>query len=139
MADRVRSIIVDDEPDGGIITKYLGECVFLVTGDAGEGRLHIRAEQALRREGPIPKSISWAQIREVFDSMPIRIALLDLKHRHFYVNSEWSKFFGIPADATLGPTIAEVLGEKTFANVRLRMSVSSPSGAGSAAGARLMP
>ena len=67
---------------------------------------------------PMKESISWAQVREVFDSMPIRIALLDLNHRHRYVNSEWSKFFGIPADATLGRTIAEVLGEETFANVR---------------------
>ena len=64
------------------------------------------------------KSISWVQVRKVFDSMPIRIALLDLNHRHRYVNSEWSKFFGIPADATLGRTIGEVLGEETFANVR---------------------
>jgi len=67
---------------------------------------------------PMQKSISWAQVRKVFDSMPIRIALLDLNHRHRYVNSEWSKFFGIPADATLGRTIGEVLGEETFANVR---------------------
>jgi PAS domain S-box-containing protein len=118
MADPVRSIIVDDEPDRGIITKYLGECGFFVTDAAGEGQLHIRAEQALTRDGPIPKSISWAQIREVFDSMPIRIALLDLNHRHSYVNSAWSKFFGISADAALGRTIAEVLGEETFASVR---------------------
>ena len=67
---------------------------------------------------PMQKSISWAQVRKVFDSMPIRIALLDLNHRHRYVNSEWSKFFDIPADATLGRTIGEVLGEETFANVR---------------------
>jgi PAS domain S-box-containing protein len=67
---------------------------------------------------PMQKSISWAQVRKVFDSMPIRIALLDLDHRHRYVNSEWSKFFGIPAYATLGRTIGEVLGEETFANVR---------------------
>jgi two-component system NtrC family sensor kinase len=118
MADPVRSIIVDDEPDCGILTKYLDECGFLVTGAAGEGLLHIRAEQALARDRPIPKSISWTQLREVFDSMPIRIALLDLNHRHSYVNSEWTNFFGIAADATLGRTIAEVLGEATFASVR---------------------
>jgi two-component system NtrC family sensor kinase len=118
MADRVHSIIVDDEPDRGIITKYLGECGFSVVGAASEGPLHIRAEQALRRDLPIPRSISWGQIRQVFDSMPIRIALLDLNHRHCYVNTEWSRFFGIPADAALGRTIAEVLGEETFASVR---------------------
>jgi hypothetical protein len=78
MADPVRSIIVDDEPDRGILTKYLGECGFFVTGAAGDGQLHIRAERALARDGPIPKSISWTQIRKVFDSLPIRIALLDL-------------------------------------------------------------
>jgi two-component system NtrC family sensor kinase len=64
--------------------------------------------------------VSWAQIRTVFDSMPIRIALLDLNHRHCYVNWEWSNFFGIPAEAALGRTIAEVLGEETFESVRLQ-------------------
>src|SRR5262249_37341938 len=68
---------------------------------------------------PMSGIVGWAQIRDVFESMPIRIALLDLKHRHCYVNSEWSNFFGIPADAALGRTIAEVLGEETFEKVRL--------------------
>jgi two-component system NtrC family sensor kinase len=117
MADRVRSIVVDDAPDRETITKYLSECGFFVTA-GGEGQLHIRAEQALTRDSPTPVSITWAQVRKVFDSMPIRIALLDLKHRHRYVNSEWSRFFGIPANTTLGRTIADVLGEETFANVR---------------------
>ena len=118
MTDRVRLIVVDDEPDRGIIAKYLGECGFIVATARSGRELHIRTEQVLTRDSPTPISISWAQVRKVFDSMPIRIALLDLNHRHRYVNSEWSRFFGIPADATLGRTIAEVLGEETFSNVR---------------------
>src|SRR5215469_6987732 len=117
MADRVRSIVVDDEPDRETITKYLGKCGFFVTAGS-DGQLHIRAEQALTRDSPTPVSVTWAQVRKVFDTMPIRIALLDLNHRHRYVNSEWSRYFGIPADATIGRTIADVLGEETFANVR---------------------
>jgi two-component system NtrC family sensor kinase len=118
MTDRVRLIVVDDEPDRGIIAKYLGECGFIVATARSGRELHIRTEQVLTRDSPTPISISWAQVRKVFDSMPIRIALLDLNHCHRYVNSEWSRFFGIPADATLGRTIAEVLGEETFSNVR---------------------
>jgi two-component system NtrC family sensor kinase len=118
MADRVRLIVVDDEPDRKIIANYLGECGFLVGSSGSEGELHIRAEQALAGDRAALSSISWARVRKIFDSIPIRIALLDLDHRHRFVNSEWSKFFGIPADAAIGRTIAEVLGEETFASVR---------------------
>jgi PAS domain S-box-containing protein len=72
------------------------------------------------RNQPMSGVVSWAQIRKVFDSLPIRIALLDLNYRHCYVNPEWSNFFGIAADATLGRTIADVLGEETFESVRLQ-------------------
>ena len=87
--------------------------------DNQAGQPHVRPERtAMPPDQPMSGIVSWAQIRKVFDSLPIRIALLDLNYRHCYVNSEWSNFFGIAADATLGHTIAEVLGEETFESVR---------------------
>ena len=66
---------------------------------------------------PMQENISWAQIRRVFDSMPIRISLTDRDRRYRYVNPEWSKFTGKPEDAILGRKVAEVVGEKTFATL----------------------
>ena len=67
---------------------------------------------------PKQESISWAQVRKVFDSMPIRVALFDRDHRYRYVNPEWSKFTGEPEDTILGRTFAEVLGEEGAAFAR---------------------
>ena len=92
----------------------------LGTRDTAPRQAHVRSKRtAMPPDKPMSGIVGWARIRKVFDSMPIRIALLDLNHRHCYVNSEWSNFFGIPADAALGRTIAEVLGEETFERVRL--------------------
>jgi two-component system NtrC family sensor kinase len=89
--------------------------------DSQPRQAHVRRKRtAMHPIQPMSGIVSWAQIRKVFDSLPIRVALLDVNHRHCYVNSEWSSFFGIAGDATLGRTIAEVLGEKTFESVRLQ-------------------
>ena len=61
------------------------------------------------------EAISWEQIRRLFDSMPVRIALLNRDHRYRYVNPEWSKAIGKAEDAVLGRTVAEVLGEGNVA------------------------
>ncbi len=63
----------------------------------------------------MPEAISWTQIRKLFDSMPVRIALLDREHRYRYVNPEWSKEIGKAEDAVLGRTVSEVLGEGNVA------------------------
>ena len=57
------------------------------------------------------ESIRWAQLRQVFDSMPISIALRDRDHRFLYANLEYTKIHDQPENAMLGRTIAEVLGE----------------------------
>jgi two-component system NtrC family sensor kinase len=66
---------------------------------------------------PMQESISWAQVRKVFDSTPVNIALVGRDRRYRYVNSELAKFIGKPEDAILGRTVAEVLGLETFAAV----------------------
>jgi PAS domain S-box-containing protein len=59
--------------------------------------------------------IRWAQVRAVFDSTPMRIALLDRDRRYLYVNPEYVSFVGKPIDGILGRTVPEVLEEEAFA------------------------
>jgi two-component system, NtrC family, sensor kinase len=66
----------------------------------------------------LPQSIDWAQLRQIFDSIPVRVALLDREHRVLYVNTEWCKSYGMAEDTVLGRTIAEVHNEEMFADVR---------------------
>jgi PAS domain S-box-containing protein len=63
------------------------------------------------------QSIDWARVRQVFDSLPVRVAALDRRHRYLYVNTEWSRTLGKPEDAVLGRTIAEVFNEAHFADL----------------------
>ena len=65
----------------------------------------------------LPNSISWIEIRRVFDSMPIRIALLDRNHHFRYVNPEYCNYARIPEGTILGRSIAETWGEKHFMDV----------------------
>jgi two-component system NtrC family sensor kinase len=67
---------------------------------------------------PKQKSIGWAQIRNVFDNMPIRIALVDRNHRYRFANQENGKLIGKPADTMRGRTVAQVFGKEMFARIR---------------------
>ncbi len=66
----------------------------------------------------ILEGIRWAQVRQVFDSVPVRVALLDRGHRVLYVNKVWCKSFGMSEDAVLGRTIAEVQDKEMFEALR---------------------
>ena len=54
---------------------------------------------------------SWAQVRQLLDSVPIRVALRDRDHRYLYTNLAYAKIHHLPENAMLGRTFAEVLGE----------------------------
>ena len=114
MAERVRLVITDDEPDlRGMIAEHLEERGFIVSNASDPRELHVHAKRDLTT--PSQGLPAWAQIRRLFDSMPIRIALLDRDHRYRYVNPEWSKVIGKAEEAVLGRTVGEVLGEGNVA------------------------
>jgi PAS domain S-box-containing protein len=82
-------------------------------------RDQIRPEQAIMPAGRLLlQSLDWAQFRQVLDSLPVRVALHDRKHRFLYANTEWSRFHGRPEEAVLGATTAELFGEEIFADER---------------------
>ena len=60
--------------------------------------------------------IGWTQLRQVLDSLPVRVAILDREHRVLYVNPEWRAPFDKPEAALLGATVAELHNEKMFAD-----------------------
>ena len=68
--------------------------------------------------GPTATGMDAAQVRCVLDSIPARIALLDRRRRHRYVNQEYAAFVGKPAPEILGRTVAQVIGAAAYARVR---------------------
>jgi len=69
------------------------------------------------------EGIGWAQVRAVFDSTPMRIALLDRDRRYLYANPEYVSFAGKLIEAILGRTVPEVLEEETFAPFYLQLHI----------------
>ena len=51
-----------------------------------------------------------AEVRMLLENVPARVALLDRDRRHWYVNQEYARFVGRPAEEILGRTVAEVAG-----------------------------
>ena len=73
--------------------------------------------RARARRGVV--ALEAAQMRAVLDSIPARIALLDRGRRHRYVNQEYAAFLGKPAEAILGRTVAQMIGAKAYAQLRV--------------------
>jgi PAS domain S-box-containing protein len=63
-------------------------------------------------------SLDIAQLRAVLDAIPARVALLDRQRRHRYVNREYARSAGRPAEEILGRTVAEVLEAEAYAPLR---------------------
>ena len=63
-------------------------------------------------DSPLQEGIRWAELCRIFDSVPVRIALIDHEHRYRYLNPLWTKFSGWSAEAALGRTIADVFGHR---------------------------
>ncbi len=55
--------------------------------------------------------------RSVLRRTPARIAFIDRDRIHRYVNPEYASFIGLPIDAILGRSVAEVLGEAAAAQL----------------------
>ncbi|WP_297856167.1 PAS-domain containing protein [Elioraea sp.] len=58
-----------------------------------------------------------ALVASVLDRTFARIAFLDCARIHRYVNPEYASFVGVPAEAIVGRSVAEVLGEEAAARL----------------------
>ena|SRR5437764_11508748 len=54
----------------------------------------------------------------LLDAIPARIALLSRDRRHLYANREYAGNLGVPAEAIVGKTIAELLGEAYYEKLK---------------------
>ncbi|HEY8564487.1 MAG TPA: PAS domain-containing protein [Beijerinckiaceae bacterium] len=61
---------------------------------------------------------SQANLQLILDNLPGRVAWLAADRRHVYVNKQYEDFVGRPRDAIVGRTVADVLGETAYANLR---------------------
>jgi PAS domain S-box-containing protein len=57
-------------------------------------------------------------VRAILDSIPARVAVLDRELRYIYGNRSLLQFLDVTAAGLIGSTIDEVLGEKSFEEVR---------------------
>ena len=62
--------------------------------------------------------VSVRQLGAILDVIPARVALLDRDRRHRYVNHEYARFTGLPREALLGRTVAEVIGAAAYEAVQ---------------------
>ncbi|MBW8268252.1 PAS domain-containing protein [Caldovatus aquaticus] len=54
-----------------------------------------------------------ATLAAVLDAAPVRIAVMDRRRRHIYVNAEMCAFLGLRREEILGTTVADMLGRAT--------------------------
>ncbi len=57
-------------------------------------------------------------LRQVLDTMPVMVALLDRDRRHIYANRAYLSYMGRPLDGVVGATVGEVLGEDILRGAR---------------------
>ncbi|AWN52157.1 PAS domain S-box protein [Methylobacterium sp. 17Sr1-1] len=67
-------------------------------------------EEALRRREE--------ELRVITDNVPAMIGFYDREFRYRVVNEEFARFFKKPKEEILGRTVAEVAGERIFANLK---------------------
>jgi PAS domain S-box-containing protein len=116
MADLVRLVTSDDAPDLREKTaEHLRACGFIVSAATDARNYSSMPSLATPLPGNLLlDNISWAQVRNVFDNMPIRIMLIDRDYRIQYANPELSRFTGKPVSDILGNTVADIFGENNF-------------------------
>ena len=74
------------------------------------------AKKAAPRPATSRLTAPWldpATLAAVLDAAPVRIAVMDRRRRHIYVNAEMCAFLGLPREKIIGTTVADMLGRAT--------------------------
>jgi PAS domain S-box-containing protein len=74
-----------------------------------------------RKVAELKLSESQAQLKVITDSVPALISYVDRNLSYRFVNSAYTEWFGLGADAIIGRTMQEVLGKQAWAVVGPRM------------------
>jgi two-component system NtrC family sensor kinase len=59
-----------------------------------------------------------AKLLTFLDAIPARVAFINQERRHLYANREYAETIGIPAEAFIGQTVAEIFGEESYVKLK---------------------
>jgi PAS domain S-box-containing protein len=71
-----------------------------------------KAEAAARHRGVL-RALDPATFAAVLDAAPARVAMMDRRRRHIYVNAEMCAFLGLPREKIIGTSVASIVGRAT--------------------------
>ena len=73
------------------------------------------------RTGDGASTAAFEALAAVVDRLPLLVSYVDSDQRHRYVNDRYLEWFGVQRPWVVGRTVKEVLGEETYAAVRLHV------------------
>ena len=80
--------------------------------------MSVNDELSLCRQAIDTLSAQCARLSLIVDNAPVLLAYLDTEHRYRFVNAAYSVRFGGRIEAVLGRTVAEILGEDVWTQIR---------------------
>jgi PAS domain S-box-containing protein len=83
---------------GGLLASVLGLIAFLMT----------RRDLRLREQTRLELQENRARLQSILDNMPANIFLKDLEGRYLFVNRQFLKINGLPAEKVIGKTIYDI-------------------------------
>jgi PAS domain S-box-containing protein len=81
-------------------------------------RGELSEELSRRLEAASALSAECARLNLIIENAPVLLAYLDTEHRYRFINSAYSLRFGGKVEAVLGRSVASILGEKVWAEIK---------------------
>ncbi len=76
-----------------------------------------------RKHAELAQARSEHMLRLIADNLPTLIAYIDLKERFVFANAQYERLLGVAAEAVIGRTVREILGEQTYALVSPHLQI----------------
>ncbi len=106
--------------DGEVI--WVNDIVSVEMGDTGPATLRgFLIDISDRRHIEAELRASERLLRQMVNSLPSSIALLDADQRYRYVNAHYGEWFSVDPNEIVGRTAREVMGEEAYELARLRI------------------
>jgi two-component system sensor kinase FixL len=96
----------------------LEELVARRTGELQRLNRSLQQEVHERRQAQAARRKSESRFQKVVEALPVCITYVDADERYRLNNRTYGRWFGIPPAQIHGKTVREVVGEKTYAEIR---------------------
>jgi PAS domain S-box-containing protein len=90
----------------------------LSTRTVDEKQVTLTVELARCRETVSTLRAECERLKLIIENAPVLLAYIDTDHRYRFVNSAYSLRYGGKADEVLGQPVADILGEKVWAEIK---------------------